>query len=1151
MDTLYNHLLDLYQNDPVAFEAESQIAKDKIKKYTTLTSYEKLVPYPDYDDPDFNKTIYNKKEFNRNKSSFDAINKCYASTTDHFELSNNQKFLKNFLSPFTPYNGLLLFHSVGVGKSCSAISIAERYYDVYQKKVLIVLSSNIKDNFRKQIFDINKYDIESNTANLCTGTVYPDMILNKHLMKKEDIEKRVNKLINEKYQFIGYKELVLFISKLEDKIQKGEKDKSKHDHLYREKIAEHFSDRLIIIDEAHNLRMPSDTSGKKQISSAFLNLLRQTTNVKLVLMTATPMFNDAAEIVSMLNLLLTNDARPIIETTKLFDKQGNITKQGEQILIESVRGYVSFMRGENPYTFPTRLYPSINNDTNIIKQFPNTDIYGEEIPLSQKIKHLELIGSKMSQTQQKIYDIFAIESVKGNVGYIDADADADADIDVDVDADDIIGKDMQNKIQVSNIIFPSPASATVKLTKNYGKTGFFSAFSKTDQKAFKLSYNPVIKKEFGEILSYNKLNEYSPKIKRIIDYIINSKGTVFVYSQYYYSGILPIALALEHIGFVKYNTNNIGTNFTVTNKFQGAKRPSYIILSRDKDISPNNDHEIAVSKSVENKNGEIIKVVIVSKIGTEGIDFKRIRELHILEPWFNLSRTEQIIGRAVRTCSHADLPPEERNVTIYLHALTYPEEDKESIDLRMYRIADNKNTRIKKVEKLLQENAIDCALNKEVLSFPKNKVQISLDLQTSQGTKVPKFKLGDSKTEVITCSGTDGTNGMDIDNSTFNRVFIVDDILLYKKYISRLFIQKKSYTFDEIYDILNTNYKTIDREILIYALEEMLIDTFKIYDIKKRQGYLIYKSDRYIFQYSKLHDTRMTLEEREEIATSTKQNQLDMQALTDHIPKKIKTEKKAKSVKKKADNKQQNENKQQSENSENIEQQSENSEQQSEDIDINIIKIIMKRYNDKLKVFDPIFGKHKKRFETKIMDFIIDRLTEEEFLNMIQIISKKINAGEQLLEEKNIARSFIDNETLLFDKDDKVKYIYNHFQGELFCIKTDTTFKKCTPIDVAKIGKEKYEEILAHKKVLADTSSPNIRGFMIRKGDDIKFKLKDAGTTSKGYVCTTAVIQTLKDKIIEMDMDIELLTKASKSSLCDVLEIMLRDQGKSVFRRTT
>ena len=324
---------------------------------------------------------------------------------------------------------------------------------------------------------------------------------------------------------------------------------------------------------------------------------------------------------------------------------------------------------------------------------------------------------------------------------------------------------MQNKIQISNIIYPvmgTPAKSPNKIKKTYGKTGFFTTFNKLDQKTFKVTYNPDIKKQFGEILAYDNIEKFSPKIKKIIDYIINSKGTVFVYSQYYYSGILPIALALEHIGFVKYNSSNISQNISIKQKMNTEKRPSYIILSRDKELSPNNDLEIATSKSIENKDGNVIKVVIVSKIGTEGIDFKRIREVHILEPWFNLSRIEQIIGRAVRMCSHVDLPPEERNVTIYLHALTLAYESQESIDIRMFRIADNKNTRIKKIEKILQENAIDCELNKNILSFPKDKVNITLDIVTSQGNVIKGFKLGDTKTENIKCNITNISNKNDL-----------------------------------------------------------------------------------------------------------------------------------------------------------------------------------------------------------------------------------------------------------------------------------------------------------------------------------------------------------------------------------------------------
>ena len=73
-----------------------------------------------------------------------------------FKLSENQKFLKTFMSSNTPYNGILLFHGTGVGKTCSSISIAEQYTEVlekYNKKIIILLNPSIEDNFRKNIFN--------------------------------------------------------------------------------------------------------------------------------------------------------------------------------------------------------------------------------------------------------------------------------------------------------------------------------------------------------------------------------------------------------------------------------------------------------------------------------------------------------------------------------------------------------------------------------------------------------------------------------------------------------------------------------------------------------------------------------------------------------------------------------------------------------------------------------------------------------------------------------------------------------------------------------------------------------------------------------------------------------------------------------------
>ena len=81
--------------------------------------------------------------------------------------------------------------------------------------------------------------------------------------------------------------------------------------------------------------------------------------------------------------------------------------------------------------------------------------------------------------------------------------------------------------------------------------------------------------------------------------------------------------------------------------------------------------------------------MIISRAAGEGVDFRNLRQVHILEPWFNLSRTEQIIGRAIRNKSHYDLPFNKRNVEIFLHA-TITDNDTESADLYLYRHASNK-----------------------------------------------------------------------------------------------------------------------------------------------------------------------------------------------------------------------------------------------------------------------------------------------------------------------------------------------------------------------------------------------------------------------------------------------------------------------------
>jgi hypothetical protein len=118
---------------------------------------------------------------------------------------------------------------------------------------------------------------------------------------------------------------------------------------------------------------------------------------------------------------------------------------------------------------------------------------------------------------------------------------------------------------------------------------------------------------------------------------------------------------------------------------------------------------IKMYNAPENRDGSLMKVIIGSPTMKEGVSLLRTRQIHILDPYWNRSRTEQIMGRGVRFCSHADLPLEERKVDVY-HYYAVPSEKEAgvSVDLRILQLSHEKSRRISLIETILKETAIDC-----------------------------------------------------------------------------------------------------------------------------------------------------------------------------------------------------------------------------------------------------------------------------------------------------------------------------------------------------------------------------------------------------------------------------------------------------------
>ena len=1034
------------------------------------------IPYPSIQSKDFMKTIAGKKEFwdiqgreTGTHTSFDNESSARCNTKN-FKVAPHQIFVKRFLSPQTPYNGLLLFHDVGVGKTCTAISIAEQYINVYEKRVLVILSSTLRDNFKKQIFDITKYDMENHTANLCTGVRYADLVVNRHQMTKEEFAKAVDKIINKHYQFMGYKELFELCKKIREHIEKTERDQRKHEGRYKDKIAELFSNRLIVIDEAHNLRSTSDEVNKR-ISHAFMDMVNNAQNTKLLLMTATPMFNDPREIVWILNILLTNDQRPNIKIGELFDKTGALTPTGKSKLQDVCTGYVSYMRGENPFSFPFRIYPRDIGDKHLVRTPPESDILGQNIAPSRRSKEVQLIGTTMSPTQLLVYEDM--------LSSIPASYDED---DIDELETSTMPLQVQNLIQVCNCVFPQASS---KIT--YGSTGFGQCF---DRNKNKISYNNATEAKHGQFLKYDgDLGKYAPKIKRVIDYLLKARGIVFVYSQFYYSGIIPLALALEHVGYNKLG-GNLGANLAVDQRAPliAGKRPNYVILSRDGDLSPNNNKEIAILRSHENRYGDNIKVVIVSKIGTEGLDLKNIREMHLLDPWYNLNRAEQIIGRGVRTCSHIDLPKEQRNVTLFFHVVTHQDDEMESFDQRVYRIAEMKQKNINKVEQILKSHAIDCAFNYPNLTFPVEHVNIRFDIETSQGIVLKDFQVGDKPHDMSRRLVKCATHPTEMrDSSTFSKAIIADEIDIYKGYIASTFKGVTKNSYKDIRTLLQHNFNMIDEDILKYALDEMVENREVFMGYNYQRGSLIFAGNKYTFKPFL------------DIIEFNRKSRLPLDALVARVAKAPVASPII-------------------------------SNPSAPATDNKILELIGQRAEE----VGTLIGDKYMQF---VIDYVIDRLSIDELQALLVAVNKKDTALPPL-----IATSIRSLKSILYDHDGMIIGFYNFRDNKYYVMKGEK-FIVATPLDLIK-WTQAVNDIRANLiTILPDW----VNGYLQAKADDVcKFKVRDGKTM--GYVCAqthSLQVAELRSRITALDPKVlDNHAKLTKAKLCIIYEVLMRHTGK-------
>jgi superfamily II DNA or RNA helicase len=192
------------------------------------------------------------------------------------------------------------------------------------------------------------------------------------------------------------------------------------------------------------------------------------------------------------------------------------------------------------------------------------------------------------------------------------------------------------------------------------------------------------------------LKRLSTKFYKLIKNITKEKGLSFIFSNFVrFSGIDSLILILDNLGYKNYY------------KF-GAGKNRYALWTGD--IKMNKRIEAkTVFNQYKNKNGDFIKIFIGSPSIKEGVSLYRIRNIHILEPYWNMKFIDQVIGRGVRFCSHKDMPKKERFINIYFYLSTYNKK-KQTVDQYIYDLAKKKEKLIDKFEKIIKSCSLDCKL---------------------------------------------------------------------------------------------------------------------------------------------------------------------------------------------------------------------------------------------------------------------------------------------------------------------------------------------------------------------------------------------------------------------------------------------------------
>ena len=247
-----------------------------------------------------------------------------------------QEFVSNYFSPFAPVKGMLLYHSVGTGKTCSAIAAASTNFEPFDYTILWVTRTTLKSDIWKNMFD-----------QVCNKSIQDRIQAGEQI---PDIQSERMRLLSKAWRIrpLSYKQFSNLVSKKNRYYDQLVKENGEADPLQK---------TLLIIDEAHKLYGGGDLSSIERpdmnaLHKALMNsyAVSGMNSVRVLLMTATPITENPMELVKLLNLCKPIEQQ-IPDTFDLFASQylnqdGLFTTNGQSLFLDNIAGYISYLNRE-------------------------------------------------------------------------------------------------------------------------------------------------------------------------------------------------------------------------------------------------------------------------------------------------------------------------------------------------------------------------------------------------------------------------------------------------------------------------------------------------------------------------------------------------------------------------------------------------------------------------------------------------------------------------------------------------------------------------------------------------------------------------------------------------------------------------------------